>query len=60
MLTAKCCGGSMVVRSTEYYRVWIIDTGEESPLAFFVPVLKDDLDWLEKAERLIATVEFAG
>jgi len=58
MLTAKCCGGSMVVRSTEHYRVWIVETGEDPPLTLFVPVLKNDLEWLEKAEQLIATLEF--
>lgn len=59
ILTATCCGGSIVVRSIEYYRVWTIETGRDRPLALFAAVLTDDTDWLSKAEQLVATIEIA-
>jgi hypothetical protein len=52
--------GQIIVRNTEYYRIWMVETGGEKPLALFVPVLTDDLDWLDKAEKLVATIEFAA
>lgn len=60
ILTAPIQGGSIIVRNTEYYRIWMIETGTEKPLALFAPVLTDDLDWLNKAERIVATIEFAA
>ncbi|NNC79100.1 MAG: hypothetical protein HKN94_03010 [Acidimicrobiales bacterium] len=58
ILTAPCCGGRIIVRNTEYYRVWMIETGRDRPFALFSAVLTDDIEWLDKAERLVATVEF--
>ena len=49
-------GGSIILRNTEYYRVWEVDNGER--LVLFAPVLRGDLEWFNKAEALIDTIEF--
>ena len=49
--------GQIIVRNTEYYRIWMTETGGDKPLVLFTAVLTDDLDWLDKAEKLVATIE---
>ena len=52
--------GRIIVRSSEYYRVWDVNTGGEKRLFVFVPVLPDDINWLDRAERLVSTLEVGG
>lgn len=52
--------GRIIVRSSEYYRVWDVNTGDEKRLFVFVPVLPDDIDWLDRAESLVSTIELSG
>lgn len=57
-LTAQCCGGRIILRSTEYYRIWVIDINDENPLVLFSPVLRGDAGWFDKARALIDTMQF--
>lgn len=57
-LTVQCCGGRLILRSTEYYRVWVIDIDDETPLVLFSPVLRGDAGWFDKAQALIDTIQF--
>lgn len=57
LLSAQCCGGQIVLRNTEYYRVWVIDIDSDRPLVVFSPVLRGDLDWYEHAEEIVDSME---
>lgn len=57
-LTAPGYGGEIVLRSTEYYRVWVTDINDEKPLVIFSPVLRGDTGWFDKAQAIIDTMEF--
>lgn len=57
-LTAPGYGGEIVLRSTEYYRVWVIDIDDEKPLVVFSPVLRGDTGWFDKAQAIIDTMRF--
>lgn len=56
-LSAQCCGGRIILRNTEYYRVWVIDIDAEKPLVVFSPVLRGDLDWYEKVQDVVDSME---
>lgn len=56
LLRTQGFGGSIILRDTEYYRIWEVDNGED--FVVFAPVLRGDLEWLDKAEALIDTIEF--
>jgi len=55
-LSTEGFGGSIVLRDTEYYRIWEVDNGDDFVL--FAPVLRGDVEWLDKAEALIDTIQF--
>lgn len=57
-LTAPGYGGEIVLRSTEYYRVWVIDINDENPLVLFSPVLRGDIGWFDKAQAIVDSMEF--
>lgn len=57
-LTAPGYGGEIVLRSTEYYRVWVIDIHDEAPLVLFSPVLRGDTGWFDKVQAIIDSMEF--
>lgn len=59
-LSAQCCGGRIVLRNSEYYRVWVLDTGGEVPLVIFSPVLRDDVDWYGKLDGVFDTLEIGS
>lgn len=52
-LSAPCCGGQIILRNTEYYRVWVIDVDSDAPLVVFSPVLRDDTEWYEHAQDVV-------
>lgn len=56
-LSAPCCGGQIILRNTEYYRVWVIDIDADRPLVIVSPVLRDDLDWYENAQGIVDSME---
>lgn len=56
LLSTEGFGGSIILRDTEYYRIWEVDNGEDFVL--FAPVLRGDVQWLDKAQALIDTIEF--
>ncbi|SRR6056297_3553083 len=56
LLSTQGFGGSIILRDTEYYRIWEVDNGEDFVL--FAPVLRGDVEWLDKAEALIDTIQF--
>lgn len=56
-LSAPCCGGRIILRNTEYYRVWVIDIDAETPLVVLSPVLRSDLDWFENAQNVVDSME---
>ena len=55
-LRTRGFGGKIILRDTEYYRIWEVDNGEDFVL--FAPVLRGDVEWLDKAQALIDTIEF--
>lgn len=59
VLTTSChlCGGRIILRNTEYYRIWMIDIDAERPLAIFSPVLRDDTAWLEIADAVVNSLQ---
>lgn len=59
-LSAQCCGGRIILRNGEYYRVWVLDSGGEAPLVIFSPVLRDDVDWYDKVDGIIDTLDIAS
>lgn len=48
----------IILRSTEYYRVWVIDIHDEAPLVLFSPVLRGDTGWFDKVQAIIDSMEF--
>ena len=59
-LASRFNQGRIIVRSSEYYRIWDVNTGDERRLFIFAAVLHDDIEWLEKAENLVSTIELGG
>lgn len=59
VLTNSCqlCGGRLILRNSEYYRIWMVDIDAERPLAIFSPVLRDDVDWLENADAVVDSMQ---
>jgi hypothetical protein len=52
------CGGAILLRSSDYHRVWVIDRDAPQPLVVFTQVLRADAQWLEKAQAIVDTMEF--
>lgn len=57
-LPCEPCGGRIVLRSSDYDRVWVIERDAQQPLVVFSQVLRADVPWLEKAQAIVDTVEF--
>lgn len=56
-LSVECCGGQIVLRNSEYYRVWVIGIDADRPLVVFSPVLRGDLDWYVNAQGIVDSME---
>ena len=56
-LSADCCGGRIILRNTEYYRVWAFEDAWGAPLVVFSPVLRGDTEWFQNAEDLVNSMQ---
>lgn len=52
--------GRIVVRSGEYYRVWLVDLADGELLVGFAPVATGNEDWLAKADEIMNSLTLFG